>query len=334
MQWVKSEIDISSDRISKILDNFTGKKIAIIGDLMLDEYYLGKVSRISPEAPVPVVKFASKNNILGGASNVANNISSLGGEPLLIGVIGNDDYGKTFLSLLKKLKFDTKGIIIDKERPTTVKTRIIAHNQQMLRIDREEINPINDNIRKKIITNIKNNLKNIDAVVISDYAKGVITSELLTELIALLKNSNKFIAVDPQIKHFMEYKNVSILTPNHHEAGGAVGIEIVDEKTLVATGNEIIKKLKCHSLLITQGEDGMTLFDNNGKYTHIPTVAQHVYDVTGAGDTVISAFILAVSAGATLIESAYISNHAAGIVVGELGTSTVKLVQLKKALKI
>ncbi|MBI5206436.1 MAG: D-glycero-beta-D-manno-heptose-7-phosphate kinase [Candidatus Firestonebacteria bacterium] len=330
MNKINTEIDIYPERIKKILDNFKGKKIAIIGDIMLDEYYWGNVNRVSPEAPVPIVKYISKNNILGGATNVANNIITLGGDPLLIGIAGDDYYGKTLTSVIKKRGINTEGIIKDESRITTVKTRIIAHNQQMLRIDREDTLPINNSIKNRIIKIIKKNLKTLDGVLISDYAKGVITFELLEELIPLLNDNNIFIAVDPQVKHFSEYKNVSILTPNNYEAGQGIGIEIVDQKTLIEAGRKIMRKLKCKSLLITQGEDGMTLFDNSDKITHIPTVAKHVYDVTGAGDTVISTFILCISSGASLLESAFISNHAAGIVVGEVGTSTITLAQLKK----
>ncbi|MBI5206788.1 MAG: D-glycero-beta-D-manno-heptose-7-phosphate kinase [Candidatus Firestonebacteria bacterium] len=331
MSKINDIVNVDIIRLKKILNNFKNKQIAIVGDIMLDEYYWGKVSRISPEAPVPVVKYISKSDILGGASNVANNVIALGGKPLLIGVVGEDDYGKRFISLIKERGLNSSGLIVDSKRPTTVKTRIIAHQQQMLRIDREDTEIINSSIRKKIIEKIKKNIKKLDGVVISDYAKGIISTELLSELIPLLKENEIFIAVDPQIKHFKEYKKVSILTPNNLEASHGIGIEITDENTLINAAEKIIQELECDSLLITQGENGMTLFEKNNKYTHIPTVAKQVYDVTGAGDTVISAFILAVSAGATLLEAAYISNHAAGIVVGEVGTSTTTLVQLSDA---
>ncbi|MBI4650414.1 D-glycero-beta-D-manno-heptose-7-phosphate kinase [Candidatus Desantisbacteria bacterium] len=315
MKRINTLANIDIKRVREIFKNFTGKRIAVVGDIMLDEYYWGAVSRISPEAPVPVVKYISKSDILGGASNVANNIFTLGGNPFLIGAAGEDNYGDVLTSLIAARGIDTSGIVIDPTRPTTVKTRIMAHNQQMLRIDREDSTPIKIAVRKQIIEKIKKNIKNIDAVLISDYAKGVITGELLDELIPLLNKYNKFIAVDPKVKHFFKYKNVSILTPNNHEAGQAVGIEITDEKSLLFACEKIMKKLKCKSLLVTQGEKGMTLFEGRGKFTHIPTVAQHVYDVTGAGDSVISTLVLAVSAGADSLEAAYISNHAAGIVV-------------------
>jgi len=315
----------------KLLSEFKKKKILVVGDIILDRYIWGKVNRISPEAPVPIVEVTEEVFHLGGASNVANNIISLGGKATIAGVAGNNDRGG---EILRKM-LDSAGIIYDgvcwTSRPTTMKTRVIAHSQQVVRFDREDKNRLENKILKKLIDYIRFEISGYDAVIISDYKKGVISSKLISEIMKYAKPENIFVAVDPKVGHFHCYKNVSLITPNLNEASQASGIDIVDERTLLSAGKLLMKKLSCDSVLITRGEHGMSLFKKDS-VVHIPTVAKNVFDVTGAGDTVIAAFTLAHAAGASLEESAIIANHAGGIVVGEVGTAVVKPEQLIKSL--
>ena len=324
---------IKTARLQKIFSNLAGHKILVVGDVMLDEYLWGNVSRISPEAPVPVVEVARETIKLGGAANVALNIKALGSEPILVSFVGKDKNGEKLRSLLKTAKISDEGILTDRERPTTSKTRIIAHNQQVVRADRENTDEIKNKLSDKLLKSIEDKIRQLDAVVISDYGKGMITLDFLSQLIDLARKNGKFLAVDPKETHFMNYKRVSLITPNHNEAGFAFGKRIRDDKSLEEVGWGLLDLLQAESILITRGEKGMSLFQGDRTLTHFPTVAKKVYDVTGAGDTVISAFVVAYSAGANLRESALISNHAAGIVVGEVGTAQVDRKSLWDALK-
>lgn len=312
-------------RIEEILKSFKGKKILVVGDIMVDKYIWGTVSRISPEAPVPIVNIARESYTLGGASNVVNNIHSLGGKVYLAGVVGSDDISKIIFSKMKKENINIDGVITDSDRPTTLKTRIIAHNQQVVRLDREKKDKIKDDLRKKILYYINSIMENIDVIIISDYAKGVVTPELIKEISIIGTKYNKFILVDPQVDHLHSYNDVTCLTPNHHEAGFAAGIPIVDKKSLKLAANKLLGELNCKGILITQGEDGMSYFGNNGDYFHIPAMAREIFDVTGAGDTVISALSLSLASGASMYESAYIGNLAAGMVIGKVGTATLTI---------
>jgi D-beta-D-heptose 7-phosphate kinase/D-beta-D-heptose 1-phosphate adenosyltransferase len=315
---------------SRIFNNFSRKKILVIGDLVLDRYIWGKVSRISPEAPVPVVEVTNENFFLGGAANVAHNIVSLEGQVTVVGIVGKDRTGDVLRSIL-----DEKGIgscIFDDQRPTIVKTRVIAHNQQVVRFDREDKRKVAGKTFEAIIDCIKSAVRDHDAVIISDYKKGIVSSELVAEVVKASREKNKFIAVDPKTGHFHCYKNVSLITPNIMEASHGAGIEIKDEKSLIKAGRILLKKLPCKSALITRGEEGMSLFEK-GSVTHIPTVARHVYDVTGAGDTVIAAFALAHASGATMHQAAVIANHAAGIVVGEVGTAVTTPARIMESIR-
>lgn len=318
-------------KISSLLRIFKGIRILVIGDIVLDRYIWGKVSRISPEAPVPIVEVTSDSFLLGGAANVANNIVALGGRASVTGVIGNDRAGEVVKDLLRERNIELA--IFEDSRPTTVKTRVIAHNQQVVRFDKEDKSTLYGKVLRRMIDYIKGSLREFDAVILSDYKKGVISKALIGEVLKVSKPAKKFIAVDPKVGHFHLYKGVSIITPNLSEAAHGSGIEITDEGSLVRAGRVLLKKLCCEAVLITRGEEGMTLFANN-KITHIPTVARHVYDVTGAGDTVIATFTLSRAAGATLEESAMIANHAAGIVVGEVGTAAATPDKLRQSLKI
>lgn len=312
---------ISKRRFDQIFSGWGGHKILVLGDVMLDEYLWGNVSRISPEAPVPVVEIVKESIKLGGAANVALNVKSLGDEPILVGVVGDDRNAEKMMDVLKEMQIRGDGIFVDHPRMTTIKTRVIAHHQQVVRTDRENNEEITEKLGQEIIGFVKNRITEINSLIISDYGKGVITYQLLSELIELCKKNDVFIAVDPKDTHFMNYKQVSLITPNHHEAGFAYGKRIKDESILEEVGWGLLEKLKVEALLITRGEKGMSLFEADRALTHFPTKAKKVYDVTGAGDTVISAFTCAVTAGANYKEATLISNHAAGMVVGEIGTA-------------
>lgn len=311
-----------------IVKNFRNSRILVIGDLILDRYIWGKVRRISPEAPVPVVEVTDDNFMLGGSANVANNIIALGGEATVAGVAGKDRAGDVMKQLL-----DEKGIesaLFEDTRPTTIKTRVIAHNQQLVRFDKEESKRISGKALENLVAFVQHAAGEHTAVIVSDYKKGVVSRELIRRILAP-RQKRKFVAVDPKVGHFHYYKGVSLITPNLMEASQGSGVEIKDEPSLIKAGNILMKRLACSTVLITKGEEGMSLFERD-RITHIPTVARHVYDVTGAGDTVIAAFTLAYASGATLREAAIIANHAAGIVVGEVGTAVVTPEKLRQSL--
>ena len=324
---------ISKQSFEKIFSNLGSHKILILGDVMLDEYLWGNVSRISPEAPVPVVEILKESVKLGGAANVALNVQALGDQPILTGVIGQDKNGVRAVQILKEKNLPAEGIFVDQDRHTTIKTRIIAHSQQVVRADREKTDEISPDISAKLFDFIQSRIKDIHGIIISDYGKGVINGGLLQRVISLARENDLFIGVDPKETHFMSYKKVSVITPNHHEASFVFGKRINDEVSLEEVGWGLLERLDVESLLITRGEKGMSLFEKNKTLTHFPTVAKEVYDVTGAGDTVISAFACAKAAGADFKEAALLSNHAAGITVGELGTAQVTKEQLKEDLK-
>lgn len=310
--------------------NTTG--ILVIGDLMVDRYIWGKVKRISPEAPVPVVEVTEENLLLGGGANVAHNILSLGGKVFIAGTIGSDDTGKILVNKLTEKGFNTDGIIIDRSRPTTVKTRVIAHSQQVVRFDREIRTDISRSTLSSILDYVADCLPAIKGIIISDYCKGLITRTLIRKIIELA-GPKVFITVDPKIGHFDYYRGTSMITPNLNEASFGSGIDISDEKSLTAAGKTLLKKLQCRAVMITRGEEGMTLFERSGKVTHIPTCAREVYDVSGAGDTVIATLTLCHAAGLTLKDSAIIANHAAGVVVGKIGTAVTTQSEILKSMK-
>ena len=324
---------IQKERFDQIFSNWGRHRILVLGDVMLDEYLWGNVSRISPEAPVPVVEIMRESVKLGGAANVALNVKTLGDEPLLVGIIGDDRNAEKMMEALREVQIKSEGIFIDPSRMTTIKTRVIAHNQQVVRADRESTEEISEKLGEEIVSFVKKKIQEIDGLIISDYGKGVISYKLLSELIELCKRNGIFVAVDPKETHFMNYKQVSLITPNHHEAGFAYGKRIKDENSLEEVGWGLLEKLNAEALLITRGEKGMSLFEANRVLTHFPTRAKRVFDVTGAGDTVISAFTSAFATGANYKESALISNHAAGIVVGEIGTVQVTKEELMEDLK-
>jgi rfaE bifunctional protein kinase chain/domain len=319
-----------TNEVSKYMDKFPEARILVVGDIIMDEYIWGDVSRISPEAPVPVVDVQDQTKMLGGAANVLNNIISLGGKAILCGVIGNDPTGREILERLKTTGSTTRGIVMEPKRPTSIKTRIIAHNQQVVRFDRESRKGIEDESRDKLVRIVEDHRGEIDAVLVADYGKGVVSEALMKSLRGLLTDMSVPLAVDPKTGNFECYRGVDVITPNHYEAGAFSRIEIMDEDTLIRAGRQMLEELDCGTVLVTQGKDGMTLFEKDGEISHIPTVAKKVFDVTGAGDTVISTFCLGLASGMDMKSAAVISNFAAGIVVGEVGTTTVKVDELKK----
>lgn len=309
--------------ICKLIENFKNIKIAVIGDLMLDEYVMGKVERISPEAPVPVVKVQKEKFVLGGSANVVNNLSTLGAKVICGGIVGIDGNADKLINTFSK-NVDTSLILKCDDRPTIVKRRVLAGNQQLLRLDWEEEFHINEEQEKKIISNLKEKIKTLDALILSDYDKGLLTPSLSQKIIALCKENNVIVTVDPKPKNIENFIGASSITPNKKEAYSAakkssqVDIDIV--------GNELKEKFNLETVLITRSEEGMTLYSDT--IHNIPTYAKEVYDVTGAGDTVISVFTLARAAGATWEEAAKIANAAGGVVVGKVGTSTISTDEL------
>lgn len=320
-------------KLKSIIQKFHKAKVLVVGDLILDEFIWGKVERISPEAPVPVVQVNSESFMPGGASNVANNIAALSGNSYLSGVIGDDKNGRVLIEELRKKRVDTSGIVVDAQRPTTLKTRIIAHHQQVVRVDREKCEPIDDNLLEQLLSFIRREIETVDAIIIEDYGKGVIIPRFLTEIVPLARKYKKIITVDPKVSHFSYYQGVTCITPNEKEAQGGSGMKIESDGDIDKVGKKLLEDLSLESVLMTLGENGMRLFEREGKITHIPTFAQEVFDVSGAGDTVIAAFTLALACQATKLEAAHLSNFAAGIVVSKVGTAVVTKEELLERIK-
>ncbi len=313
--------------------NFRGKRILVLGDLMLDRFIWGSVSRISPEAPVPVVEIRKESTCLGGAANVAANIRSLGGTPIPLGILGDDFEGNRLREEFRRLGSPLGGLIVEKGRPTSIKTRIIAHHQQVCRTDREDRSPIPASLQSRVADRFKTALPSVDAVIVSDYAKGLITASLLKQILPLAKAARKIVCIDPKLNDFSVYRPATIITPNATEAEHASGIPISGTRDLVRAGKKILRQSGIEHLLITRGEEGMSLFESQSSVTHIPTVAQEVFDVTGAGDTVISTLALSLVSGLSMLAAAVLSNIAAGIVVGKLGTASVAPDELMAAIR-
>jgi rfaE bifunctional protein kinase chain/domain len=316
----------------KAIQTFPNYKVLVVGDIMMDEFLWGEVSRISPEAPVPIVKVEKETFLLGGAANVVNNLLGLKGQVLLTGVIGSDGMGRRFLKKLHSLNTTTEGIVVEEGRPTAIKTRVIAHHQQVVRVDREKVGPISKESLKTILKVVRQNRSQIKGIIVSDYGKGVVSKELMTHLKSIAGEKAIPILVDPKPNNIKWYDRVTLITPNHLEAAQAVGKKIESEADLLWAGRQLLKKTGCESVLITRGKEGMTLFLKNKKIEHIPTVAQKVFDVTGAGDTVISTLILSLVSGMNTLQACMASNYAAGIVVGEVGTAAVQAGDLIRVL--
>jgi D-beta-D-heptose 7-phosphate kinase/D-beta-D-heptose 1-phosphate adenosyltransferase len=322
----------------KIIADFSKAKILVVGDLILDEYIKGDVERISPEAPVPVVRVKDHFHVPGGAANVAGNLASFGASVTLAGVVGNDKNREILLEELRKRDINTAAVVEEKGRRTTLKSRVIARNQQVVRVDWEDVYNLQRQTRDKLQDFIRSRIKGFDAVIVEDYGKGVIDKFLLNIIISEANKHKKIITVDPKEEHFELYKKVTAITPNRKEAQNALrdlkmkddknafkiyNDELVTDGDIKKAGNALMEHLELESLLLTLGEHGMELFEKGKEPRHIPTVAQNVFDVSGAGDTAIATFTLGLCAGASKLEAAMIANYAAGIVVGKVGTATI-----------
>ncbi len=323
---------ISSRKLKSLLRRFSRTKILVLGDLILDHYIWGTVNRISPEAPVPVVHVNSESYRMGGAANVYHNILTLGGQVELCGVLGNDAEGKRMLQEVRQASYPSPGIFIDKSRRTIKKTRVIAHNQQIVRFDVEQRDQISPSIERKVIRHVESRLHDLSCIVISDYAKGLITEQLMQQILKRAKHYAVPIIVDPKVEHMSYYTGVTVITPNHLEAKQASGFLPTQNIPIERIGTSLQNRLQCQAVVVTRGEEGMSIFEPDEHTWTIPAVARQVYDVTGAGDTVVSTLALALSAKASIADAAVLANQAAGIVVGIVGTATITRAQLQEVL--
>jgi D-glycero-beta-D-manno-heptose-7-phosphate kinase len=322
---------IDEKRFNEIVNRAKNKNVMVIGDLMIDEYLIGNVTRISPEAPVPVIEVNGESLKFGGVANVALNILSLGCKPILVGMIGDDRMGEEFLKLMSEFGMETKGILKSSKRPTTVKTRIIGESQHIARVDRENKEYLNEEEQNQLIEIIKKLIGDTDSVIFEDYNKGVLTDSVIQQTISLANENNTLISVDPKFINFMKYKNVSLFKPNIKETEEALAVKIQTDRDLVNAAKLLLENLNCENVLITQGSKGMSLFSSDGLITNVPTRARNVADVSGAGDTVISTLTAAMIGGASNKEAVTLANYAAGIVCEEVGIIPIELEKLRKA---
>lgn len=320
-------------KLLSIINNFSRVKVLVIGDVMLDRYWWGSVRRISPEAPVPVVNLQKTSLVAGGAANVAANVAGLGAEAILIGAIGEDAEATLFSKVLGETNVSAENLLRFKGRSTTIKTRVVAHSQHVVRIDQEYSQNLSQEEENQIWEKVENFLGYVSVIVLSDYAKGVLTENLISRLINIAKENNILIFVDPKGKNYNKYNGATILTPNKKEAAQASGLEEDGQDLVDKAGEFLLEENDLEALLITQGEEGMTLFQKNQKPLHLTALARKVYDVTGAGDTVIAGLAVAAGANASLAEAAEIANIAAGLVVEEIGTTVVTVEKLRAAIE-
>lgn len=316
-------------RLDRLIAAWRGCEILVLGDVMLDRYLWGNVTRISPEAPVPVVEVEGETVRLGGAANVCRNVGALGAHPHLVGVIGDDAHGQTLREELRAAGLSDEGVFADASRPTTVKTRIVARNQQVVRADRESRAELSPPIADRVAERAIGALDGAAAVIVSDYGKGVLSRALLDRLLPAARARNVPICVDPKDAHFLSFQGVAVVTPNQHEAAEVLGYKLRDDAAVSRAGEELLARLDAQCVLITRGERGMSLFERGRGRTDFPTAARQVFDVTGAGDTVVSAYAAALAGGAQPREAALIANHAAGLVVAEVGTAVPDLEALR-----
>lgn len=322
-------------RLRSLIRSQSRKRILVVGDVGVDRYTIGSVERISPEAPVPIVFVQEERLKLGLAANVADNIRALGGLPYLVGVVGRDRGAQDFRGLLKKEKISSSYLVDDSSRRTVLKERVVSDRQQLLRIDYETIHSMDEKVENKILKQVTQILPQVDAVIVEDYAKGLIGPRLASALFSLARSQDKIVMVDPNSKTSAQvYQGASVLTPNTREAEALSGVRIQDEVSLIAAGQAILQKTLAQNVVITRGKEGMAIFTQGyDQVSLIPTYAREVYDVSGAGDTVISVMSLAMSAGATIEEAAVLGNLAAGVEVGKRGTATVSPQEIEAALE-
>jgi D-beta-D-heptose 7-phosphate kinase/D-beta-D-heptose 1-phosphate adenosyltransferase len=321
------------DNKLQILEKFSEVKVLVVGDVMLDRYWWGKVNRISPEAPVPVLNLTRQTSTAGGAANVAVNIAGLGAEPLLVGVVGEDEGGREMPQLLEFAGVSADYLISVKKRPTTIKTRIVAHHQHIVRVDHENAALLEQREENLVWKKLEKVLDLANVILISDYAKGLLTESILSRLITAANEQGISVLVDPKGKDYQRYTGATLLTPNRGEAAQATGLEPDSQNLVEKAGQKLLENLAINSVLITQGEDGMTLFERGQNPYHLSSLARQVFDVTGAGDTVIATLATALASGANLRGAAALANVAAGLVVEQIGTTSITLDNLKNHLQ-
>lgn len=321
---------LTTERAAEIVTSLRDKTVVVFGDVMLDEFVWGDVTRISPEAPVPVVEIRRESVHLGGAANVLSNLRALGVQSALVGVVGQDRACERVRAELREAgALDAEdNLIVDVSRPTTVKTRIIAHSQLVVRADRERRTPVDATIAERIVATLRRLLRSADALVVSDYDKGAVTPAVLDEILPAAEAARVPVLIDPKIRNFDSYRPATLVTPNHHEALRLTNTEDDTDEGMARAARAIRERLGCRSVLITRGERGMMLLEGKGEPVYVPTAAREVFDVTGAGDTVIATLAASIAAGASLVEAAMLANHAAGIVVAKLGTATASAEEL------
>ena len=319
----------SEERLDQLFGAIRKTRLAVIGDLMLDSYVWGVVERISPEAPVPVVTLTGESTNLGGAANVAANVASLGAAVSVLGVVGDEREGDQLRELVRKSGFSDEGIITDPSRPTSVKTRVIAQNQHVVRIDRERVMPLSQDREDALLERFKAILPTVNAVILEDYNKGVLTPRVIRDVIGMCRTAHILVGVDPKKDNFWQYKGATLFKPNLREIESGVGRPLRTDDDLIAAGYELIEQMGVEYLLVTRGEQGMALFHNGG-VEMIPTRAHRVHDVSGAGDTVIATIMTSLAGGADIHEAAAIANHAASIVIAEIGAAPVDAGELRR----
>jgi D-beta-D-heptose 7-phosphate kinase/D-beta-D-heptose 1-phosphate adenosyltransferase len=322
---------MDSQRVTELLDRFPACRLVVVGDLMLDRFIWGAVRRISPEAPVPVVEVQRESRHLGGAGNVVANLMALGATAVPLGILGDDEDAAVVEREFASLGTAIDGVVRDASRPTTTKTRIVAHSQQVVRADRESRQGVCLDIERRLEAAYSRLLDSADAVVVSDYDKGLLAGSFLQRVLGLAAERGLRVCLDPKVRQFRNYRPVSVITPNQHEAEAAAGLVAESDQDFAMCARRIQELLDGPAVLITRGEAGMTLLDEAGVATHVPTTAREVYDVTGAGDTVIATLGLALAAGASTLEAAVLANYAAGVVVGKVGTATLTRAELAAA---
>ncbi len=335
-----NDASLTVERVHQLLDAAAQARVLVVGDVMLDQYIWGHVGRISPEAPVPVVEFDRESFMPGGAANVARNVHTLGAKTELLGHVGRDQAAKQLRTLLGAQDITCDGLLASTARTTSVKTRIIAHQQQIVRVDRETRGAVDERDTGRLLASIEKNLNGADAVIVCDYGKGVVTQALLDGVRQLCRARGVWLSLDPKPVHELSLVGLSLLTPNRKEAFELAGIsdgtrnaDPLKDVNLLRVAELLLMELSPALLLITLGDQGMLLCQRGQKPFHIPTVAREVFDVSGAGDTVIASFTLAVAAGASPVEAAIFSNHAAGVVVGKVGTATVSPAELAESFR-
>ena len=325
-------IHIEKRQLEKIIDRAKKAKILVFGDLMVDEYLWGNVTRISPEAPVPIINISSAQSRFGGAANVAFNLQGLGQTPLLVGVVGEDRMGQLFRNMMEENGLSDEGIITIPQRPTTVKTRIIGNNQQIARVDQETTESISLEVQESLFKIFVSQIESVSAIIIQDYNKGIVAPQLVNHIIDLANRNGKIITVDPKFENFFSFKNVTLFKPNIKETEEALAMRITNEQEVVTAGKKLMSVLNCEAVLITRGAHGMALLEKNGDCTFVETKARNVADVSGAGDTVIATLSYALSGGASMKEAVTMANFAAGLVCEEVGVVPVNLNGLQNSI--